>query len=137
MSEYYCNRCGARRGLLRRVPEDLISTPYQLSKFVKHTVLNSQAKYLSTFLSTSTGDYGSLVVASVNAGSVELDDRGRTNVIFRAGRPTGRLFSKGQFIQVQPSVCVVLTSSTGEVHAFPDSDDRYRNERCRDCGAPI
>jgi hypothetical protein len=137
MPRYYCNQCGVRRGLVRPVPDNLISTPYQLEKFAKHTVLDPQEKLVSTFRSSSTGEYGGLVVGAMNAGSVELDDLGRTNVICRAVKPTGDLYSKGQFIQVQAALCVVLTSSTGEVHAFPDSDARYAHKICEDCGAAI
>jgi len=115
----------------------LISTPYQLDKFAKHTILDPQLKLVSTFRSDSTGEYRDLVVSAVNAGSVEIDDRGRTNVICRATKPTGDLYRRGRPVQIQTALCVVLTSDTGEIHAFPDSDTRYTQQLCEDCGAPI
>jgi hypothetical protein len=137
VADYYCNRCGAQRGLVRPVPTDLISSTYQLDKFIKHTVLDPTEKLVSTFRSDSTGHYQDLVVSAIDAGSVELDGRGRTNIICRAFKPTGDLFRFGQFVQVQASICVVLTSSTGKIHAFPDNDLRYTGKTCLDCGAPI
>jgi hypothetical protein len=119
------------------VPTDLINSTYQLDKFIKHTVLDPNEKLVSTFRSASTGDDQDLTVGAVNAGSVELDDYGRTNIICRAWKPTGDLYRLGQFVHVQASICVVLTSSTGKIHAFPDSDARYIGKTCLDCGALI
>ena len=137
MPHYYCNACGVRRNLVRRPPDDLINTTYQLDKFIKHTVLDPAHRLVSTFNSTSTGEYSDLVIKAVNAGSVEIDDRGRTNIICRAFRPTGHRYKSGQFVRVQTSVCVVLTSSTGEIHAFPDDEARFANRTCADCGALV
>jgi len=64
-----------------------------------------------------------LVVSAVDgaqcSGAVELDDRGRRNIIWLAGEPTGFRYEAGIPVGPTDAVKVVLSSEARKVHAFP------------------
>jgi hypothetical protein len=138
MSTRYCHKCAGELGYLRQpTGEELIATTYQLEKYIKHTVPDPKYQVQSVFTTPSTEAYASYVLNTMAAGSVELDDRGRTNVIWTAGAPTGFLFKRGVLVQPQEAVKVVLSSSTGEIHTFPANSTTFVATTCARCGGPI
>lgn len=137
MSRYLCHACAARHGFLRPPPPDLISNEYQLEKYIKHTVLDPKFPVVSVFESTSTGVYRDFVVSTLAAGSVEVDDHGRRNVVWAAHRPVGVLFSTASAPRICEAVRLVLSSSTGLIHAFPDESARLAEASCSDCGGQV
>jgi len=123
---------------MRKAPEgDLIGTSYQLAKYIKHTVPDPRYPVQSVFSSTSTQVYGSYLVESMAAGSLEVDDHGRSNVIWTAGKETGFLFQSGRLVQPQDAVKVVLTTSTGQIHAYPANSTTFYGVPCVQCGRPV
>jgi hypothetical protein len=138
MSIHYCHRCAAELGHLRQPERNgLIGTTYQLEKYIKHTVPDPKYPVQSVFSSPSTSVYASFVLETMAAGSLELDDSGRKNVIWAAGEPTGFMFNRGVLVQPQDAVKVVLSTSTGEIHAFPANSTTFFGATCVRCGAPI
>jgi hypothetical protein len=115
----------------------LIGTQYQLEKYVKHTVPDPRYNVQSVFNSTSTQVYATYVVESMAAGSVEVDHRGRNNVIWYAGQPTGFLYERGKIKLPEDGVKIVLTTSTGQVHAYPVVSQPVQSATCADCRRPV
>jgi hypothetical protein len=136
---YYCHGCAAARGIIGKPPSasDLIGTAYQLDKYIKHTVPDPKYNVQSVFNSTSTQMYATYILDSMAAGSVEIDQRGRNNVIWYAGQPTGFLYERGTIKLPEDGVKVVLTMSTGEVHAFPVVSQPIHGLTCADCRRPV
>lgn len=132
---HYCHPCAARLGHLQDVyTSDPLQTEYQLEKFVKHTIPPSHPCW-SVFNSTSTGDYANYVVATAASGTVELDARGRRNIIWLAGQPTGFAYDKdGALVGPTDGVKVVLSSEATRVHAFPVNTSNLATQVCASCG---
>jgi hypothetical protein len=137
---YYCHGCAAARSIIRKPPSesDLIGTSYQLDKYIKHTVPNPSYNVQSVFNSASTQVYARYVVESMGAGSVEVDHRGRNNVIWYAGQPTGFLYERGVVKLPEHGVKVVLTMTTGKIHPYPIVVPKpMLTTPCADCSKPI
>ena len=135
MSTYYCHQCSVELGHLRQPPTGkVVGSSYQLEKYVKHTVPDAQNEIQSVFDTQSTQSYAAFLVGALAAGSVEIDDRGSTNVIWAAGLPTGFLFRNGSLIQPQDAVKVVLSSNASKVHAYPANSTNFLRVTCSRCG---
>ena len=137
MTQYYCRRCAKALGHLANVyTSDPLQSTYQMEKLVKHVVpgLNRDS---SVFNSTSTGPYANYVVNAAASGAVELDSRGRRNIIWPAGRPTGFDYRNGALVGPTDGVKVVLSSEATKVHAFPVDVTTLRTKLCESCGNPI
>ncbi len=123
--KYYCHTCGSKLGLIRDPPHGkIIRTAQQYTSHLKHTVPDSRFSIQSVFADPSTSAYAGHLVSAMLAGAVEVDEQGRTNIIFAAGRQTGFRYEFGQLIQPSDAVKVVQSSNSGLVHAFPEN--RYR-----------
>jgi hypothetical protein len=132
---YYCHRCAAQLGYLATVyTSGPLQSAYQLGKFVKHTVPGGDA---SVFESTASGPYGRYIVGAAASGLVELDDRGRRNIIYIAGQKTGFNYKDGALVGPTDAVKVVLSSGGKKVHAFPVSAAALATKRCASCGDSI
>jgi len=134
----YCHRCGANLGLFGDVyTNDVLGTPYQLSKFMKHTVPNAFWNAVSVFETASTGRYADYVVNAVASGAVEIDHMGRRNFIWLAGELTGFRYEQGVAQAPQDGVKVVLSSETGKIHTFPVSGSGLVTQPCARCGGLV
>ena len=135
MPEYLCHACASAQNYLRSIQTgSLLQTQYQLDNYIKHTVPDPQYNWQSVFASPSTQSFANYVVSSSLSGSLEFDDKGRTNIIWVAGSLTGFQYSSGQLLYPQDSVKVVLSTSTSKIHAFPQSSTQFSAGRCRQCG---
>jgi hypothetical protein len=135
MKTYFCHQCGIERGHLRTPPTGkIVGSSYQLEKYVKHTVPDESFEVQSVFETPSTRVYADFLVDALTAGSIEIDDKGSTNVIWAAGRPTGFLYREGSLIQPQDAVKVVLSSSASRVHAYPANSTNFAGVTCSRCG---
>jgi hypothetical protein len=114
-----------------------LGTTYQLSKFINHTMPNPNRRVQSVFDSASTQKYASYIVEASLSGSVEFDDKGRKNIIWAAGEPTGFQFKNGRLIRPQDAVKVVLSTETQLIHAFPQNSTTFSSARCLSCGGPV
>ena len=134
---HYCHRCAAQSGYLQDVyTSEPLQSQYQLHKFMKHTIPSSHP-FSSIFSSTSTNDYASYIVTTANSGSVEIDSRGRRNIIWVAGRPTGFSYVGGVLSGPTDGVKVVLSSEATKVHAFPVNTASLKTEQCAQCGVLV
>jgi len=135
MPRYLSHPCASAQSYLRSIQTgSLLQTQYQLNNFMKHTVPDPRYNWQSVFASPSTQSFANYVVSSALSGSVEIDDKGRTNIIWVAGNLTGFQYSNGQLLYPQDSVKVVLSTSTSSIHAFPESSTQFSTGRCEACG---
>lgn len=134
---YYCHRCAALLGYLQDVyTSDPLQSPYQLDRFMKHTLPLSHPS-ASVFNSTSTGDYANYVVDAAASGGVEFDAHGRRNIIWLAWRPTGFDCKNGALAGPTDGVKVVLSSEATRVHAFPVNSANLATRACASCGGLV
>lgn len=119
------------------MPVTLTGTTYQLEKFIKHTAPTGSYPILSVFSDPAYETYRDYVVTTTVSGSAQIDDRGRTNLLWLAGQPVGATFKNGQFVFPTDTILVVWHDDQSKIHAFPVSSTEYGPANCANCGAPI
>jgi hypothetical protein len=139
MPVYYCHECARASGLVNPVlpMSGLAPTSgYTLQKFLEHTVSGMTGKLKSIFADRSWAAYQDFMVDAVNSGCLEVDDQNRKNLIVFAGKETGVTFHSGKFVASCSSVKVVLSESSGQIHAFP-SNVIAESQVCVACGRRV
>ena len=138
MPTYYCHNCASNSGYLSNYhSSSLVGSTYQLDKLIKHTNPNPSFDDQSIFSSPSTDQYRNYVVSASCAGSFEIDDKGRRNIIYVAGRDIGASFRTGVFQRANDTVKVVLSTDPNKIHAFTKSSTEYSTGYCSMCTRPI
>ena len=136
--QYYCHKCADKLSLIPNPPSGkVVRTPYQYGKHLKHTVPNSTYSILSIFSESSTSVYANHLVNAMLAGAVEIDDSGRQNIIWCAGRETGFQYQSGKLMQPADAVKVVLSLYSDSIHAFPENSTNFSAATCCQCGTLI
>jgi len=100
-------------------------------------VQNTQNGLLSVFDSGSYNHYKDYIVNNMVSGSVEIDSKSRTNVIWFAGKNTGVSYLNGNVISSPDTVKVVLSHDNEKIHAYPTSSNDIKQETCENCGKMI
>jgi hypothetical protein len=77
------------------------------------------------------------VVNSAASGAVQIDEAGRRNIIWYAGKVVGAAFKSGVPQVPTDTVKLVLSSETAKIHAFSMSPTEVRARTCVRCGQPI
>lgn len=138
VKEYYCHRCGDQLGLIPQpLAGKVVRSTYQYEKYHKHTVPDSHYSIQSVFSDPSTAAYATYVVNAELEGAVEVDEQRRRNIVWAAGHQTGFRYECGRLIRPTDAVKVVLSSSTGLVHAYPENSTSFSTGVCAQCGGPI
>jgi len=138
MKTYYCHECSILLGLVTpNLPESLTGTSYQLEKYIKHTAPTGIYPTNSVFDITDYEDYRDFVVTTTVSGTAQVDDYGRVNLFWVAGREIGATYDNGKFILPDDSVFVVLHDQEQFIHAFPVSSSGFHAATCARCGRPI
>ncbi len=138
MKSYYCHACAASGGRLPGAESiTVLGSTMQLDKYMKHTCPSSSEAIQSVFNAASTSMYRDYVVSALCAGSVEIDDRGRRNIIWAAGKDVGFQYEHGILRHPQSWVKVVLSSDDTRIHAYPQSSTDFAGGTCRTCGTSI
>ena len=119
------------------MPNDLFSTPYQLDKYIKHTIPSSCSGLKSIFTDPSTVTYRDHIVSAVSSGYVEVDSFNRTNICWVGSDTNGATYRDGRFYLPTNSVRVVLHDNEFKIHAFPYSVSGTIANRCANCGKPV
>lgn len=123
---YYCHSCANENGLIPNLPlGKVVQTPYQYKKHQKHISPNSTYAIQSVFTDPSTSVYAGYIINAMLDGAVEVDDKGKINIIWCAGRQTGFRYESGELIRPTDAIKVVLSSDTGLVHAFPENSTSF------------
>jgi hypothetical protein len=119
------------------MPESLSGTEYQLQKFIKHTTPTGIDSVNSVFADPSFATYSGYVVATVASGCVQIDDGGRSNVLWAAGEEVGCTYRSGVFSTTASGVKVVLHHDEFRIHAFPAGASELGAQACRRCGRQV
>jgi hypothetical protein len=135
---HLCWVCATEKGLAHNLdPSTLLSTDYQLDKFIKHTVPSSNETLQSVFNDPTYQNYERWAVNAVASGCAVLDAHGHTAYVFLATREVGLTLKNGSFHTVGDAVKVVLAEDPFKVHAYPISSHVIVPVRCVRCGGPV
>lgn len=140
MSQYYCTECYNLLGLVsppNPVTLNLTGTPYQLEKFLKHTISTGTHGNSFLFSDPSYLKYRDYFVTGTLAGYLEIDDKSRKNLIWYAGKETGLKYEDGKFVAPTTGVKIVLLQNTKYIHAFPIQGYSGTVVSCQNCGRDI
>lgn len=140
MSTYYCHSCARDRRLVhdhQNQTVNLTGSNYLLGKFLKHTEPVTNSGVVSTYDDPTYKNYEGLTISGSASGAVEIDQRGRQNSIYYAGKDIGATYLDGVFQCPADAVKVVLTHDTGIMHSFPINSHDLQSTKCLDCGTPI
>jgi len=87
MPTYYCHICARNQNLVTPVnPTGLTANQYQLDKFLKHTAPTGVYSTNSVFDDKQWTDYEEYMVTTTASCCLEIDDQGRKNLIYFAGK---------------------------------------------------
>lgn len=142
MIKHYCRNCGLSLGLIQYVDPITDFTgsvgSYKFDKYFKHTSLPvSASSVISVFDQTDYDTYRDYIISTAISGSVEIDDKGRTNLIWFAKKPTGQATQLGQPNQSTDGVKLVLHDNPLKIHAFPTGSSGFSSAKCDGCGDPV
>lgn len=134
---YYCHKCARLKGYISPIdPSELERSQYQLEKFIKHTAPDRAYPTNSVFNDSNGETYQSYMVSAAASGCLEIDDQGRKNLIYFAGKETALRYEDGIFAATCSGVTVVCGESSGHIHAFP-SDFHPESRNCDCCGDSV
>ena len=134
----YCHPCAKACGLVADIyTSDMSRSQYQVDKIIKHTTLpTSSSKLISVFQSTNLSEYAEYVVSTAAAGAVEVDSRGRRNVIWVFGREIGYTFRGGVIQHPDDGMMLALSSDPLKAHLIPSNSADLQKATCSKCGGP-
>lgn len=128
MPQYFCHECALRESRINPLynEDDIFSTAtpslsgttYQLDKFIKHTIPSSHPGKVSIFTDPSYSSYENYTISTSLSGGMELDDYGRTNLVWYAGQNTGFTLYNGVIQYPTDGVKVVLHDDDQLIHAY-------------------
>ena len=140
MAQYYCHQCAISGSLVRPVSSSsLTDTLYKADKFIKHTPPSASAVYSinSVFNDSTYQTYESYVVNAAASGFLEIDNRGRKNIIWFVGSQVGVEYHNGVFVAPTDGVKLVLPEDESKLHAFSIGSSPLQSRSCASCGKPI
>ena len=138
MPTYYCHSCGRSLGHFQNIKtSSLTGSTYQLEKLIKHHFPDSKYPFHSIFNSPSTEMYRNYVVSASCSGGIEIDDKGRRNIIWVAGKKIGASYKNGIFHKPQDAIKVVQSSDPDKIHAFTESSTKFTTQFCSNCGSTV
>lgn len=138
MSQYFCHTCALKNGTY--APFDatkinLTGSSYQFDKFIKHTApTGGYENLLSIFSRPEYTDYQKFTVSASLSGCAQIDDDGRTNLIWYAGRHVGMTYSGSRYYCADDAVKIVLHHDLTLIHSFPTNWDHHFISKCLSCG---
>jgi hypothetical protein len=139
MSKYYCHDCALAQKVYAPIVDyiSLTGTQYQLEKFIKHTAPITLSGIVSVFDDPRYIQYKHYTVNTSASGSVEIDNQGRTNIVWYAGNNIGVTYQNGLFVTTTDTVKVVFNDNEFKIHAFSVDSFKYEKKKCENCGRDI
>lgn len=132
---YYCHQCATSSLMIDPAsPSSLTDNSYKLDKFIKHTAPSCLAGIISVFSNPTYSSYSTYVVNTAASGLLEIDARGRKNVIWFAGSQTGIEYRNGAFFAPSDGVKIVWPENDSKLHAFPIASSPLQSAVCASCG---
>src|SRR6478736_6061704 len=112
MAKNFCHDCALKNGVFvpfDTSPINLTGSSYQFEKFIKHTApTGGYENLLSIFNRPDYNNYMKFTVSASLSGCAQIDDAGRTNLIWYAGRHVGMTFNANRYYCADDAVKVVL-----------------------------
>lgn len=138
MATYYCGPCRLSLGYAPALPSGpLLQSGSQQVKHAKHTVVDPSERLQSIFSDPSTATIRVEVENALSSGAMEMDDRGRINLLTWSGQGVGYRYEWGTQIEEQQITKVVLSSNAGQRHQFTETIARLGSQRCSICGTEL
>ena len=137
MTDYYCHECAVAIGLVTPIDSETVSltgTSYQLDKYLKHTMPVSETGKVSIFDDPDYEKIKDYAVTAALSGVVEVDSKGRTNLIWYAGEEVGITYRDGAYYAPADSVKVVFHDDQHKIHTFPVESQIEQVRKCKRCG---
>jgi len=136
--QYYCHDCAIKKGILKPIaPTPFTGTQYQLDKYIKHTAPTSINNFNTIFAGPASSTYQTYIVNTISSGHVQIDDHGRTNVVWVASAQTGITYNNNRFVGPTDTVKVVFHDESNKIHGFPIHSSELGVAKCILCGRPI
>jgi len=106
---------------------------------MKHTAPCSSAIYPinSVFKDPTYETYENHIVNAAASGFLEIDDRGRKNIIWFAGSQIGVEYNDSVFVAPTDGVKLVLPEDENKIHAFSIGSSPMQSTTCASCGRTI
>ena len=140
MTQYFCYQCAIANNLVSPVEVDtlnLTGSSYQLEKFIKHTSPPTGSGYITVFDDPTYKNYRNYIVTGTISGMLEIDDRGRKNLLWYGGEQTGFQYIGGRYIAPVSGVKIVLSENSERLHAYPVEGVSGLILTCASCGEPL
>jgi len=139
MCKYFCHKCSITNGIIPGKLDDFNPTgsTYQLEKFVKHTLPPTASGTISVFNQDENKKFKDYLVNTLVSGSLEIDKKGRTNIVWIAGENTGFKYQDGEFQCNTDAVKVVLHNDELKIHGYPTGSAELTTKICEICGDKI
>ena len=138
MPQFYCHPCAVANKIV--IPAEFVNltgTAYQLEKYVKHTVSADSYQFVSIFDNPEYDDYSGYIVTGSISGMLEIDDYGRKNWLWYAGRRTGALFVDGEYSMPASGIKIVFPEDDTKIHAYPVTSSPGTIHSCTICGRDL
>jgi hypothetical protein len=135
----YCHPCAKACGLAADVfTSDLSQSQYQVVKIERHTTAPIPSRTpVSVFSSTDLQTYADYVVNTSAAGVVQIDAKGRRNIIWLFGKNTGYTYQHGAIRNPTDGMKLVLSSDPVKAHLMPCATSSLTIARCIKCDGPV
>jgi hypothetical protein len=137
MTDYYCHECAVAIGMVIPINAETLSltgTSYQLDKYLKHTMPVSGTGKVSIFDDPDYEKIKDYAVTVALSGAVEVDSKGRTNLIWYAGEKVGVTYRDDAYYALADSVKVVFHDDQYKIHTFPVESQIGEVRKCKQCG---
>lgn len=147
MPKYYCNKCAGNylESNFVGANTNFTGSNYQNNKWYKHMEgsgsypLNSVFKKEDFEGNSEYDTYKNYMIEGKYSGSLEIDDKGRENIIYFAGKDIGlTLDSNDNIISNQNEFLkIVCWKDVNHIHSFTTSSNDLHVHTCELCGEPI
>jgi hypothetical protein len=140
MSEFYCHNCAKNQGWMNSAYlTDITGTPYQDDKLKKYTQQPTGYPIhpISIYNDPSPNNISGLMWSAFAFGCCEIDDQGRENLVWDAGKQVGTTRQSGVPDRMDNSVKIVLPNDPQKQHAFPTASTLIQSGYCLICGQPL
>jgi hypothetical protein len=135
MSDYYCHYCAVQLGLITpTISINLTGFNYLLEKFIKHTAPIGNYTINSVFDNPTYCKYRDYTISGLLSGCLEIDGRGRKNLLWYAAEKVGLTYS-GSFVVPASGIKIVFHDDDTKIHSYPFNPPEVKN--CKNCSALI
>jgi|APCry1669189241_1035207.scaffolds.fasta_scaffold09463_1 hypothetical protein len=135
MSTYYCHSCAVKLGLITpTTTANLTGCNYQLEKFIKHTTPIGSYSINSIFDDPNYSKYRDYTISGSLSGCLEIDDKGRKNLLWYAAEQVGLTYS-GAFTVPASGIKIVFHDNDTRIHTYPFNPPEVKY--CKECNTLI